>query len=74
MIMGNKSDLTESREVSVESIEQFTSSNHLAYIETSALDGSNVQLAFQSLIEQVYLRQKKKPKEVVIPKKKKGGL
>lgn len=73
MIVGNKSDLAQSREVSVESIEQFTTANRLAYTETSALDGSNVQLAFKSLIEQVYSLQKKKPKEVVIPKKK-GGM
>ena len=73
MVVGNKSDLAKGREVSVESIEQFTTANRLAYTETSALDGSNVQRAFESLIEQVYQLQKKKPREVVIPKKK-GGL
>ena len=74
MVVGNKSDLADSKEVSAESIEEFTTVNHLAYIETSAFDGSNVQLAFQSLVEQVYFRQKKKPKEVIISNKKKGGL
>ena len=73
MIVGNKSDLAQHREVSVESIEQFTTANRLAYTETSALDGSNVQLAFESLIGQVYNQQKKKPKEVAIPTKK-GGM
>lgn len=45
-LIGNKSDLTDSRAVSVAEAEQFAASNEISYLETSAKDGGNVQEAF----------------------------
>lgn len=50
MIIGNKSDLTGAREVKPETIDDFVTQNRLTYLETSALNGSNVARAFETLI------------------------
>ncbi|KAA8571754.1 hypothetical protein EYC84_001729 [Monilinia fructicola] len=47
MLVGNKSDLRHLRAVPTEEAKQFASENNLSFIETSALDASNVELAFQ---------------------------
>lgn len=46
MLVGNKSDLKNLREVKQEEASKFAESNGIAFIETSALDSSNVELAF----------------------------
>jgi GTPase SAR1 family protein len=62
MLVGNKSDLSEKRAVSVDEGVGFGKSENLLFIETSARDASNVQEAFTSLItEIVKLLAKKTP-------------
>ena len=51
MLVGNKVDLVENREVKKEDAAKFAQENHLAFIETSALDGHNVDLAFERVIQ-----------------------
>jgi len=46
--VGNKSDLRHLRAVPTEEAKEFASTNGLSFIETSALDASNVELAFQN--------------------------
>ena len=48
MLVGNKSDLRHLRAVPTEEAKEFASQNGLSFIETSALDASNVELAFQN--------------------------
>lgn len=50
MQVGNKSDLRHLRAVSTDEAKQFASENNLSFIETSALDASNVELAFQNIL------------------------
>ena len=50
MLVGNKSDLRHLRAVQTEEAKQFASENNLSFIETSALDASNVELAFQNIL------------------------
>jgi small GTP-binding protein len=50
MLVGNKLDLKASREVATDDAKRFAQKNNLLYIETSALDGENIQLAFQQTI------------------------
>ena len=56
VIIGNKCDLTESREVTEEEINDFIKDNNITYFETSAKDGKNIDECFnhmaQKLIEQ----------------------
>lgn len=46
-LIGNKSDLVSKREVSAEKAEAYAEKNKLLYIETSALNGNNIEDAFQ---------------------------
>ena len=54
MLVGNKSDLRHLRAVSTEEARQFLAENGLMFIETSALDASNVELAFQKILTEIY--------------------
>ncbi|MHA1700258.1 MAG: Rab family GTPase [Promethearchaeota archaeon] len=49
VLIGNKSDLAESRQVGKEEIIEFANKNGLSYVETSALTGANVNDAFSLL-------------------------
>ena len=51
LLVGNKSDLGEFREVSIVEAAEYAERNNLAYIESSALEASNVEEAFQSIVE-----------------------
>ena len=51
MLVGNKTDLKKLREVKAEDAASFCEKNQMAFIETSALDSSNVDEAFESLIK-----------------------
>ena len=51
MIIGNKSDLDDKREITTEEAMEFAKNNEIAYIETSAKSGNNVNVAFEKLIE-----------------------
>jgi len=54
MLVGNKTDLSNLREVSTEDAKAYAEKNKLSFIETSALDSSNVDQAFQELMLQIY--------------------
>ncbi|KAK4509821.1 uncharacterized protein ATC70_007125 [Mucor velutinosus] len=54
MLVGNKSDLRHLRAVPTEEAKQFAADNGLSFIETSALDSSNVELAFQKILTEIY--------------------
>jgi small GTP-binding protein len=54
MLVGNKSDLRHLREVPTETAKEFAEKNSLLFIETSALDSSNVELAFQNILTEIY--------------------
>lgn len=55
LLLGNKSDLENQREVSREEAKVFAAENGLDFIETSALDGTGVEAAFQWIMTNVYL-------------------
>lgn len=54
MLVGNKSDLRHLREVPTEEAKDFSEKNKLSFIETSALDSSNVELVFQNILTEIY--------------------
>lgn len=76
MLVGNKCDLNNLRTVKKEDANGFAERNGLQFIETSAMDNKNVEVAFQNLIDQIYL--KLKSKSVASPGtgefEKEGGL
>jgi len=51
MLVGNKSDLLPHRAVSQQEADAFARKHGLNYIETSALDASNVEQAFKGNVE-----------------------
>lgn len=50
MLVGNKSDLKHLRAVSTEEAAQFAEKHGLSFIETSALESTNVEEAFQQIL------------------------
>jgi len=54
MLVGNKSDLRHLREVATDEATNYSQKNRLLFIETSALDANNVELAFQNLVTEIY--------------------
>jgi Ras-related protein Rab-11A len=55
MLVGNKSDLKHLRAVPTEEAKVFSAENGLSFIETSALDASNVENAFQTILTGEYI-------------------
>jgi len=53
MLVGNKSDLRHLRSISTADATHFAAENGLMFIETSALDSSNVDVAFTNLLTEV---------------------
>ena len=51
LLVGNKSDLKHYREVAFEEAIEYAQNNNMSYIETSALEVSNVERAFRIVIE-----------------------
>eukprot|EP01059_Diplonema_ambulator_P036223 TRINITY_DN895_c0_g1_i2.p1 TRINITY_DN895_c0_g1~~TRINITY_DN895_c0_g1_i2.p1 ORF type:complete len:213 (+),score=48.04 TRINITY_DN895_c0_g1_i2:54-692(+) len=54
MLIGNKCDLEHLRTVQKEQAKQFAADNQLVLLETSALDSTNVDKAFEWLVKEVY--------------------
>lgn len=52
--MGNKTDLKDRREVRKEEAAAYADQHQLAFIETSALDQSNVDHAFDRILNEIY--------------------
>lgn len=61
LIVGNKCDLVEKREVETNSAEQFACQNNIKHLECSALRNINIQNAFYALIKDI-MNEKKKGK------------
>ena len=60
MLVGNKGDLKHLQAVDVEDAKDFAEDNNLAFIETSALDASGVDVAFQNILTEIYRLMNKK--------------
>ncbi|KAE8702805.1 Ras-related protein RABA4c [Hibiscus syriacus] len=54
MLVGNKSDLGSLRAVSVEDAKEFAQREGLFFMETSALEDTNVELAFVTVVTEIY--------------------
>merc|ERR1711983_622366 len=54
MLVGNKSDLRHLRAVPTEEARTFAEANQLSFIETSALDSTNVETAFHNILTEIY--------------------
>eukprot|EP00386_Alphamonas_edax_P012452 GDKI01038888.1.p1 GENE.GDKI01038888.1~~GDKI01038888.1.p1 ORF type:complete len:229 (-),score=56.75 GDKI01038888.1:203-889(-) len=54
LLVGNKSDLKNLRAVPQEEAAQFSEKHGLACIETSALDSTNVEVAFHRILSEIY--------------------
>ena len=54
MLVGNKCDLRHQQQVDVEDAKDFAEDNNLAFIETSARDATNVDLAFETILIEIY--------------------
>eukprot|EP00326_Haptolina_ericina_P014861 CAMPEP_0181172050 /NCGR_PEP_ID=MMETSP1096-20121128/2245_1 /TAXON_ID=156174 ORGANISM="Chrysochromulina ericina, Strain CCMP281" /NCGR_SAMPLE_ID=MMETSP1096 /ASSEMBLY_ACC=CAM_ASM_000453 /LENGTH=171 /DNA_ID=CAMNT_0023259757 /DNA_START=191 /DNA_END=706 /DNA_ORIENTATION=- len=54
MLVGNKCDLRHQQHVDVEDAKDFAEDNNLAFIETSARESINVDLAFETILIEVY--------------------
>ena len=54
LLIGNKSDLRDSRVVLREEAEQLADEHKMVYIETSARDNTNLDMAFEEIADQVY--------------------
>ena len=54
MLAGNKCDLDETRAVSSESGRELAEKEGLLFLETSALDATNVEKAFLMVLERIY--------------------
>ncbi|XP_050545506.1 ras-related protein Rab-11A isoform X2 [Daktulosphaira vitifoliae] len=54
MLVGNKSDLRHLRAVPSDEARAFAEANNLSFIETSALDSTNVETAFENILTEIY--------------------
>ena len=54
ILVGNKSDLKDAREVSTSEGKALAEAQGLFFMETSALDSSNVAAAFQTIVKEIY--------------------
>ena len=54
ILIGNKSDLEEERKITLEQGKEKAQFYKLAFMETSALNGNNIEKAFNELITDVY--------------------
>jgi len=59
ILVGNKCDLTDEREVSTEEGAAYAKTNGLLFIETSAKTGENVDEAFLQLAKEIYEKMRK---------------
>lgn len=53
MIVGNKIDLNKERKVDRELGKKFAKQQRALYVETSAADNTNVQMAFEELVKKI---------------------
>ncbi|OHS96276.1 Ras-like protein rasD [Tritrichomonas foetus] len=68
ILCGNKSDLDDSRQVSVEEVQELANSLNAVFLETSALNGNNVEEAMKKAVRE-YTKTLPQEKEAPKPKK-----
>uniref|UniRef100_A0A8D0GDI4 Ras-related protein Rab-25 n=1 Tax=Sphenodon punctatus TaxID=8508 RepID=A0A8D0GDI4_SPHPU len=61
MLVGNKTDLAQAREVPTEEAKMFAENNGMLFVETSALDSTNVEQAFETILRGTGLQKQKSP-------------
>ena len=66
MLVGNKKDLSHLRAVSTADAEEYVRANKLNFIETSALDSSNVEDAFKKLLADIYNSMNKRQSQAMM--------
>ena len=54
MLVGNKKDLRHMRQVNTDESKEFCRQHRLFFIETSALADSNVSIAFETILKEIY--------------------
>ncbi|XP_057851885.1 ras-related protein Rab11A isoform X2 [Cryptomeria japonica] len=54
MLIGNKCDLADKREVPTEDAQEFAQTEGLFFFETSALEATNVEAAFMTVLTEIY--------------------
>ncbi|CAO2829894.1 unnamed protein product [Amaranthus hypochondriacus] len=54
MLIGNKTDLKHLQAVATEDAQSFAEKEGLSFIETSALEATNVEKAFQTILSEIY--------------------
>ncbi|XP_041320740.1 ras-related protein Rab-12-like isoform X2 [Pyrgilauda ruficollis] len=59
MLVGNKTDLAQAREVPMEEAKMFADNNGLLFVETSALDSTNVEEAFETILKEIFYKVQK---------------
>ena len=65
LLIGNKSDLNEQREVGIEEAASIAQKKNLAFMETSAKDNNNVEKAFLTLFEKIMKIYKEKNSDII---------
>ena len=60
MLIGNKCDLASLRAVPIEDAKEFAERENLFFMETSALDSTNVETAFLTVLTEIYRTVSKK--------------
>lgn len=59
ILIGNKIDLSQNREVTLDNVNKFIAEKNIMYVETSALNGENIDEAFHQLIIRIYQNRSK---------------
>ena len=59
ILVGNKCDLEKERQITVEEAQKKAKLFNMAFMETSALNGANIEKAFNELVNSVYKNNKK---------------
>eukprot|EP00897_Mesotaenium_endlicherianum_P006883 jgi/Mesen1/6222/ME000320S05417 len=63
LLVGNKADLDEDRMVTIEDAEKLAQTHDLTFLETSALEGENVEKAFRQVLGEIYTETSRKQLE-----------
>ena len=74
ILLGNKTDLEEQREVSSDEGAGLALENDYIFMETSCMKNTNVSNAFETLIELTNIEEKKNQNLVINNKKKKKSI
>ncbi|KAH3759743.1 small GTP-binding protein domain [Pelomyxa schiedti] len=65
MLLGNKTDLVDCREVTTEEAQAYAYTNNLLFFETSALSDINVNTAFTELLKEHLTQQEQRPQPLI---------